>query len=201
MSLPDFSKAELLPAIVQDFRTQVVLMLGYMNEAAYKTTQETGFVTFYSRSRQKLWKKGETSGHYLKLVEMSVDCDGDAILVWAEPMGPTCHRGTYSCFSTMEAVRAQWGSFLTHLDRVIAARLEAPSATSYTSQLAAAGMARIAQKVGEEATEVIVAALAQSPEALAHEAADLLYHLLVLLRSQGLTLADVEGVLRSRHRS
>lgn len=201
MSLPDFTKAELLPAIIQDARTHAVLMLGYMNEAAYKATKDTGFVTFYSRSRRRLWRKGETSGHFLRLVDIRADCDGDALLVWAEPQGPTCHRGTYSCFLAEGEGPARLGAFLAHLERVIAVRLAQPEASSYTSQLGAAGLERIAQKVGEEATEVIVAALAQSPEALAQEAADLLYHLVVLLRSRGISLEQVEAILLARHRA
>ena len=198
MSMPDFSKG-LLPAVIQDAQTHAVLMVGYMNEAAYQRTQETGLVTFYSRSKQRLWVKGETSGHYLKVVDLRVDCDGDAILVQAVPTGPTCHRGTYSCFSGEEEGAWEMGSVLGHLWRVIEARAEAGKEGSYTAALLQAGPARLAQKVGEEAVEVVVAALAQDKAALSGEVADLLYHLWVLLKGMGLSPQQVEAVLRDRH--
>jgi phosphoribosyl-ATP pyrophosphohydrolase/phosphoribosyl-AMP cyclohydrolase len=197
MSMPDFSKG-LLPAVIQDAQTHAVLMVGYMNEAAYQRTQETGLVTFYSRSKQRLWVKGETSGHYLKVVDLRVDCDGDAILVQAVPTGPTCHRGTYSCFSGEEEGAWEMGSVLGHLWRVIEARQKGEGGLLYSSPFAS-GPARLAQKVGEEAVEVVVAALAQDKAALSGEVADLLYHLWVLLKAAGLSPTDIEATLRQRH--
>lgn len=195
MRSPDFSQG-LLPAIVQDAETHAVLMLGYMNYEAYQKTLQTGLVTFYSRSRQALWTKGETSGHYLRLVELRVDCDGDALLIRALPQGPTCHRGTYSCFSEAGELP---GSFLAQLWRIVQARAAEGRDTSYTVQLLRAGMPRIAQKVGEEAVETLIAALAHSPQAVEAEAADLLYHLWLLLWQVGSTPEKVEAILRERH--
>jgi len=198
MSTPDFSKG-LIPVIVQDADTHAILMLGYMNEEAYARTRETGLVTFYSRSRGRLWVKGETSGHYLKMVEMRWDCDGDALLVRAVPTGPTCHRGTYSCFS--EAGKSEWelGSVLGHLWRHIEERAREGHPDSYTVRLLTAGLPHITQKVGEEAVEVVVAALAQDRSALAAEVADLLYHLWVLMKAADISPGVVEEVLRQRH--
>lgn len=198
MSTPDFSKG-LVPAVIQDAQTHAVLMVGYMNEEAYQRTQETGLVTFYSRSKQRLWVKGETSGHYLKVVALRVDCDRDAILVQVVPVGPTCHRGTYTCFSAEEEGAWAMGSVLGHLWRVIEARAEAGKEGSYTAALLQAGLPRLAQKVGEEAVEVVVAALAQDKVALSGEVADLLYHLWVLLKGVGLSPQEVEAVLQKRH--
>jgi len=188
-----------VPAVIQDAQTHAVLMVGYMDEEAYQRTQETGLVTFYSRSKQRLWVKGETSGHCLRVVALRVDCDGDAILVQVVPMGPTCHRGTYSCFSAEKEGAWAMGSVLGHLWRVIEARAEAGRAGSYTAALLQAGLPRLAQKVGEEAVEVVVAALAQDKVALSGEAADLLYHLWVLLKGVGLSPQEVEAVLQKRH--
>jgi phosphoribosyl-ATP pyrophosphohydrolase/phosphoribosyl-AMP cyclohydrolase len=198
MRTPDFSRG-LLPAVVQDAHTQAVLMVGYMNEEAYQRTQATGQVTFFSRSKGRLWVKGETSGHYLKLVEMRVDCDGDAILVRALPMGPTCHQGTYSCFSEEGESNWELGSVLGHLWRLIEERAQGGSEGSYTVQLLRQGLPRLTQKVGEEAIEVVIAALAQDKAALAAETADLLYHLWVLLKAAGLSPTDIEATLRQRH--
>jgi phosphoribosyl-ATP pyrophosphohydrolase/phosphoribosyl-AMP cyclohydrolase len=186
----------LLPAIVQDADTHAVLMLGYMNAEAYQRTLETGWVTFFSRSRQRLWVKGETSGHRLRLVEVRWDCDGDALLVLAQPEGPICHRGTYSCFGEQGELL---GDFLGHLTRIIRERLTAAPDASYTARLAAEGLPRVAQKVGEEAVETLVAALAQSPERLTEEAADLLYHLWLLLLMGGTSPEALQKVLRERH--
>jgi len=198
MRTPDFSKG-LLPVVVQDAHTQAVLMVGYMNEEAYQRTQATGQVTFFSRSKGRLWVKGETSGHYLKLVEMRVDCDGDAILVRALPMGPTCHRGTYSCFSEEGESNWELGSVLGHLWRLIEERAQGGGEGSYTAELLRQGLPRLTQKVGEEAIEVVIAALAQDKAALAAETADLLYHLWVLLKAAGLSPTDIEATLRQRH--
>jgi len=186
----------LFPAFVHDADTYAVLMLGYMNAEAFRLTQETGWVTFWSRSRERLWTKGETSGNRLAVVALRWDCDGDALLVLARPEGPTCHRGTYSCFS--EAGERP-GSFLRHLQRIIAERAQADPSTSYTAQLMRAGLPRLAQKVGEEALELAIAALAEPSDRLLEEAADLVYHLAVLLHARGLSFSEVEALLRKRH--
>lgn len=182
----------LLPAIVQDADTHRVLMLGYMSREALQATLESGRVTFHSRSRGHLWTKGETSGNSLALVAMETDCDHDALLVQARPLGPTCHFGRTSCF-----VHAP-GALLAELDAMVAARRHEPVEGSYTSALFSRGTRAIAQKVGEEGVEAALAALAESDEALAGESADLLYHLIVLLRSRDLSLADAVRVLAAR---
>lgn len=186
----------LIPAIVQDVNTSQVLMLGYMNEAAWLQTLETQLVTFYSRSKQRLWIKGETSQHYLQLVDHAIDCDQDCILVWARPVGPTCHRGTDSCFDTTK----QASSF-DFLEQRIEQRAAADDANSYTRQLLTSGVKRMAQKVGEEGVEVALAAMANDDNELKNESADLLYHLCVLLHAKGLRLSDIIAVLQSRDRS
>ncbi|MCX7606990.1 MAG: bifunctional phosphoribosyl-AMP cyclohydrolase/phosphoribosyl-ATP diphosphatase HisIE [Bacteroidia bacterium] len=195
MRQPDFQSG-LLPAVVQDAHTHAVLMVGYMNEEAYRSTLETGWVTFYSRKRQALWVKGETSGHRLKLVGIYLDCDGDALLVQALPQGPTCHQGTYSCFSDTGEYA---GSFLGHLWRIIDQRARKGEEGSYTVRLVRQGLPSLTQKVGEEAVETVVAALAQSPERVEEEMADLLYHLWVLLWLVGSSPEKVENILRMRH--
>jgi phosphoribosyl-ATP pyrophosphohydrolase/phosphoribosyl-AMP cyclohydrolase len=182
----------LLPAIVQDADSLRVLMLGYMDRAALVTSFDLGLVTFYSRRRQALWTKGETSGNRLALVSVTQDCDGDALLVLARPTGPTCHAGTVSCFPTAPA------SYLRKLDTRIGQRLQERPAGSYTTRLVEAGVRAIAQKVGEEAVETALAAVAQDDAALVGESADLLYHLLVLLKARGLGLSDAEAVLEER---
>lgn len=181
----------LLPVIVQHHRTLQVLMLGYMNKAALAATTASGKVTFYSRSRQQLWVKGETSGNMLHVKTISADCDNDTLLILADPVGPTCHTGSESCFA-QGAPKAT----LSALEEVIASRFANPPAGSYTAKLASAGIARIAQKVGEEGVETALAAV--TGEHLASEAADLLYHLLVLLQAAGSNLAAVERVLEER---
>ncbi|KAB8317075.1 bifunctional phosphoribosyl-AMP cyclohydrolase/phosphoribosyl-ATP diphosphatase HisIE [Tolypothrix campylonemoides VB511288] len=183
----------LLPAIVQDADTLRVLMLGYMDRAALEATIETGRVTFYSRSRQRLWTKGETSGDVLNLVSIEADCDADTLLVRAHPRGPTCHLGRTSCFADAR------GDFLGALDALVARRERERPAGSYTTKLFDGGLRRIAQKVGEEGVETALAAVSQDADAVAGEAADLLYHVLVLLRARGLSLADVVAVLERRH--
>ncbi|HZX79254.1 bifunctional phosphoribosyl-AMP cyclohydrolase/phosphoribosyl-ATP diphosphatase HisIE [Lysobacter sp.] len=188
----------LLPVVVQDADTLRVLMLGYMNAEALQTTLRSGHVTFYSRSRQRLWTKGETSGHYLDLVSVEADCDADTLLVLARPHGPTCHLGRDSCFPGASAQVAK-GSFLQDLDALIATRERERPAGSYTTRLFDGGIRRIAQKVGEEGVETALAAVAQDERELLGEAGDLLYHLLVLLRARGLGLADIESLLRERH--
>jgi len=186
----------LLPAVVQDAATLRVLMLGYMDRAALRTTLGSGHVTFFSRSRNTQWTKGETSGHFLDLVTIDVDCDHDTLLLTARPHGPTCHLGRESCFPDAPDASP---SFLQELDALIAGRERDRPAGSYTTQLFDGGIRRIAQKVGEEGVETALAAVAQSDDDLLGEAGDLLYHLLVLLRARGLGLADVEALLRSRH--
>ncbi|MGX5730276.1 bifunctional phosphoribosyl-AMP cyclohydrolase/phosphoribosyl-ATP diphosphatase HisIE [Pseudoxanthomonas beigongshangi] len=190
----DWTKGDgLLPAIVQDAATLRVLMLGYMNREALDATLASGKVTFYSRSRQRLWTKGESSGHVLELRAIEADCDSDTLLVRAVPHGPTCHLQRTSCFADAP------GSFLAELDALVARRERERPAGSYTTQLFEQGVRRIAQKVGEEGVETALAAVAQDEAALLGESADLLYHLLVLLRSRGLGLADVEALLAERH--
>jgi len=186
----------LLPAVVQDADTLRVLMLGYMDAAALRATIDTGHVTFFSRSRNTQWTKGETSGHFLDVVSVDVDCDRDTLLVTARPHGPTCHLGRESCFADAPAAVS---SFVSELDALVAGRERERPAGSYTTQLFDGGVRRIAQKVGEEGVETALAAVTQSDEELLGEAGDLLYHLLVLLRARGLGLADVEAVLRARH--
>ena len=186
----------LLPAVVQDADTLRVLMLGYMDAAALRATIDTGHVTFFSRSRNTQWTKGETSGHFLDVVSVDVDCDRDTLLVTARPHGPTCHLGRESCFADAPAASS---SFVSELDALVAGRERERPAGSYTTQLFDGGVRRIAQKVGEEGVETALAAVTQSDEELLGEAGDLLYHLLVLLRARGLGLTDVEAVLRARH--
>ncbi|KFL37667.1 bifunctional phosphoribosyl-AMP cyclohydrolase/phosphoribosyl-ATP diphosphatase HisIE [Arenimonas donghaensis] len=183
----------LLPVIVQDADNQRVLMLGYMDRAALAATLETRRVTFYSRSKQRLWMKGESSGDVLDLVSLEADCDADTLLVQARPAGPTCHLGRTSCFPSAP------GGFLPELDALVAQRERERPEGSYSTRLFADGTRRIAQKVGEEGVETALAAVAQDDAALLGEAADLAFHLLVLLRSRGLGWSDVEAVLRERH--
>ena len=187
-------QAGLLPAIVQDADNLRVLMLGYMDRAALQATLDSGRVTFFSRSRQRLWVKGETSGHDLAMVAIEADCDSDALLVRARPAGPTCHLGTRSCFA------AAPGNVLAELDRLVADREQVRPAGSYTTRLFDAGVRAIAQKVGEEAVETALAAVAQDDPALLGEVADLLYHVVVLLRARGLSLEQVNEVLEARQR-
>ena len=191
----DWAKMDgLVPAIVQEADGGRVRMLGYMDRAALEATLETGIVTFLSRSKQRLWVKGETSGNRLRVVSVSADCDDDAILVRADPEGPTCHTGADSCFGTDTPPH-----FLATLEAVIGERAAADPEDSYTARLMAKGVKRIAQKVGEEGVEAALAATVGDREELTNEAADLLYHLLVLLRASDLTLADVTDELKRRH--
>ncbi len=188
-------QAGLLPAVVQDTRNGRVLMLGYMDREALATTQAIGRVTFFSRSRQRQWTKGESSGNYLQLVSIEPDCDGDTLLVQALPHGPTCHLLRASCFVSAP------GNFLADLDQLIATRERERPESSYTTRLFESGLRRIAQKVGEEGVETSLAAVVEDDQALLGEAADLVYHLLVLLRARGLSLTDAVRVLESRHGS
>lgn len=189
----------LLPAIVQHARSGRVLMLGYMNEAALVETLRRGQVVFFSRSRGQLWLKGETSGNYLDLVQISTDCDGDSLLVLAQPIGPTCHKGTESCFAEARRTDAERFAFLGLLEATIEARIANQPEGSYTARLFAQGPSRLAQKVGEEGLETALAAVTRDDDGVRSEAADLLFHLLVLLKARGLSLADVIAELRSRH--
>lgn len=191
----DWEKGDgLLPVIVQDAVNLRVLMLGYMNAEALAATRASGFVTFYSRSKQRLWKKGETSGHVLELVSVQADCDNDTLLVRANPQGPTCHLQRASCFPEAP------GDFLADLDALVAQRERERPAGSYTTGLFEDGVRRIAQKVGEEGVETALAGVVQDGEALLGEASDLLFHLIVLLRARGLSLKDAVRVLEQRHR-
>ena len=200
----DWQKSDgLVPAIVQDALSLKVLMLGYMSRESFDASLQCGEVTFYSRSRQKLWRKGETSGHTLVIESVALDCDQDTILIQATPRGPTCHLGTESCFnqSVKEGTKVSSSTdFLRQLWHIIEERAEAgDSSSSYTAKLLASGIQRQAQKVGEEGVEVALAAVAQNDQALLGEAADLVYHLLVLLKGRGLSLDAVVQVLAERH--
>lgn len=185
----------LIPAIVQDAVSGRVLMLGYMNQETLSRTLETKKVTFFSRTKNRLWTKGETSGNFLHLVDIGTDCDNDTLLVLVKADGPTCHLGTTSCFGSLEP---EW-QFLRDLELLLGSRRTADPSTSYTASLYARGTKRIAQKVGEEGVETALAATVHDREELKNEAADLVYHLLVLLQDQDLELADVIGILRDRH--
>jgi phosphoribosyl-ATP pyrophosphohydrolase/phosphoribosyl-AMP cyclohydrolase len=191
----DKSPDGLLPAIVQDATTRVVLMQGYMNREALDKTLETGKVTFFSRSKQRLWTKGESSKNYLHLVSIAADCDQDSFLIQARPDGPTCHTGADTCWDEVNQ-----GEFLDHLERTIQHRRDNPSEKSYTSQLLARGINKVAQKVGEEAVELVIEAKDDDRDLFLGEAADLMYHYIVLLAAKGYSLEDVREVLRSRHK-
>jgi phosphoribosyl-ATP pyrophosphohydrolase/phosphoribosyl-AMP cyclohydrolase len=191
--------AGLVPAIVQHAVGGDVLMLGYMNRAAMLATFAGGRVVFYSRTRQRLWEKGESSGHYLQLQEIRLDCDRDTLLVTALPHGPVCHTGTLTCFGDAPATAAGATGFLLELERIIAQRIADAPEGSYTARLVNGGMRRIAQKVGEEGLEVALAACTEEDPALLGECADLLFHLLVLLRARSLELGQVVEELRQRH--
>jgi len=198
----DFEKGQgLLPAIVQHADSGAVLMLGYMSREALSATLERGRVVFFSRSKQRLWEKGETSGHHLALVAIRTDCDADALLVSARPAGPVCHLGTDSCFGDESQSAAAPLAFLGVLEGIVAERLRERPEGSYTARLAGAGPLRIAQKLGEEGLELALAAAAQGDEHVIGEAADLLYHLLVLLGSRGIPLERVLQELRRRQRA
>ncbi len=200
------NEQKLLPVIVQHARSGEVLMLGYMNEEALTLTRESGFVTFYSRSRQRLWRKGETSGHTLRVVELRQDCDGDALLILAEPAGPTCHTGRPSCFfrdldGTEMVAPVPPIAILARLADRIRARRNIDPAESYTAKLLHGGVDRIGKKIGEEAAEVIIAAKNGDPAEVAYELADLIYHSLVLLENQGMSAEAVWAELARRYTS
>lgn len=192
----NFSKSAdgLLPAIIQDAETKVVLMQGYMNAEALEHTLSTQRVTFFSRSKQRLWTKGESSGHFLDLIKIEADCDLDSLLIQVKPNGPVCHTGTDTCWDNTNQ-----GDFLTYLEKTIHNRRDQPSEKSYTSSLLKRGINKVAQKVGEEAVELVIEAKDDNKELFLGEAADLMYHYLVLLAAKGYTLEEVITVLRSRH--
>tara|TARA_B100000497_G_scaffold122614_1_gene153935 strand:+ start:328 stop:939 length:612 start_codon:yes stop_codon:yes gene_type:complete len=187
----------LIPAIIQDATTRVVLMQGYMNEEAINQTIESKKVTFFSRSKQRLWTKGETSKNFLNLVSIASDCDNDALLITAQPQGPTCHTGSDTCWD--QANNSSGVHFLTHLGNVIKDRHLNPNDESYTSQLFKKGINKVAQKVGEEAVEIVIEAKDDNEELFLNEAADLMYHYLVLLEAKGYCLDDVCHILEKRH--
>ena len=187
----------LVPAIVQDASTKRVLMLGYMNQEAVNTTQEKQQVTFYSRSKKRLWTKGEESGHFLQLVDMAVDCDQDTLLIQANPVGPSCHTGDDTCWG--EDNTPSYG-FLTALEEVINDRKNNPSDKSYVARLFAKGMNKIAQKVGEEAVETVIEAKDENSDLFLNESADLLFHLIILLQAKGHRLDDVVQILEERQK-
>ncbi len=194
----DFEKmGGLIPAIVQDDRTSKVLMLGYMSEESFNQTKQTGKVTFYSRSRQTLWTKGETSGNYLNVVSMMVDCDNDAILIKAIPTGPVCHTGADTCFGEKNIEEIM---FLKYLQDFIEQRRQEMPEGSYTTSLFLRGVNRMAQKVGEEAVETVIEATNGTEDGFIYEASDLIYHLIVLLTSKGLRMEDLVRELKKRHK-
>ena len=197
----DFDKGQgLVPAIVQDADSGAVLMLAYMNRAALEQTLARGRAVFYSRSKQRLWEKGETTGHSLDVVGVSLDCDQDTLLVTARPRGPACHNGTLTCFGNEPRSAATAISFLATLEGVIAQRATEKPESSYTARLLAKGINKVAQKVGEEGVETALAGANESDQKLTEEAADLLFHALVLLRARGVPLAAVVRELEARHR-
>ena len=199
MTFDDFNLEKcadgLLPVIVQDAMMLKVLMLGYMNREAYDKTANEGRVTFFSRTRNTLWTKGETSGHFLLVKEMYADCDMDTLLVKAEPIGPTCHRGTTSCFDTPESE-----GFIRHLQSVVQQRHRDMPEGSYTTKLFIKGVKKIAQKVGEEAVESVVEAVDGNRDRFIYEASDMIYHLLVLMEQMGCSIEDMERELALRHK-
>jgi phosphoribosyl-ATP pyrophosphohydrolase/phosphoribosyl-AMP cyclohydrolase len=192
----DFEKTDgLVPVIIQDIQTLEVLMLGYMNQEAWTKTQQEGKVTFYSRSKSRLWTKGEESGNFLFVKETHIDCDKDTILIKVTPVGPTCHTGSRSCFKT------NFGqNFIFELEKIIHDRYDTPTEESYVNKLRKKGLNKIAQKVGEEGVETVIAALNETDVDFVNESSDLIFHLLVLLREKGKTLADIGVNLESRHR-
>ncbi len=192
----NYNKNGLVPAIVQDAQTKTVLMLGYMNKEALEITQKSKRVTFFSRSKNRIWTKGEESGNFLNLKSLKIDCDGDTLLIKASPEGPTCHKGTDTCW---EEKNTQDFGFLSDLEQVISNRKHTPNDASYVSSLFEKGINKIAQKVGEEAVETVIEAKDQNDELFLEESADLLFHHLILLQAKGYCLSDIVNVLKSRH--
>jgi phosphoribosyl-AMP cyclohydrolase / phosphoribosyl-ATP pyrophosphohydrolase len=197
----DWSKAALLPAIIQDARTEAVLMLGYMNREALEATLARQRVVFYSRSKQRLWEKGETSGNTLHLVSVVADCDNDTLLLRVNPAGPACHRDTLTCFGDGSLPASEGFGFLARLEEIIEWRIAESAEGSYTAKLHGQGIKRMAQKVGEEGVEVALAAQAGDEKELISESADLIFHLAVLLRASGLSLGAITAELAARHRT
>ncbi len=193
---PDFSKG-LIPAIIQDHVSKTVLMLGYMNEESFKQTLETGKITFFSRSKNRLWTKGETSNNFLILKDYKIDCDQDTILFQVEPQGPTCHTGSNTCFDEKNLDNAAW---IDYLKNIIRDRKNNPSEKSYTTSLFKKGKNKVAQKVGEEAVELVIEAMSDNDELFKEEAADLLFHYLVLLEDRKIGLEEIIKVLQKRHK-
>jgi len=192
----DFKKGDgLIPVIIQDNRTLQVLMLGYMNEEAFQKTNAEGKVTFFSRSKGRLWTKGEESGNFLYVKSIDVDCDQDTILIKVTPQDVVCHTGSFSCFGEKEAK-----GFLYELEETIAQRIDSNDENSYTNTLYKRGINKVAQKVGEEAVELVIEAKDNNPDLFSNEAADLLYHFLILLKAKGFTMQDIETVLKNRNR-
>lgn len=193
---PDFTKTlGLIPVIIQDEASLQVLMLGYMNDEAFAKTVAEQKVTFYSRSKNRLWTKGESSGHFLWVRDIRLDCDGDTLLILAKADGPTCHNGTVSCFATEPEK-----GFLYRLEQIIHERIDRNAEDSYTNQIFRRGINKVAQKVGEEAVELVIEAKDNNAELFKNEAADLLYHYLILLKAKGLRLQEIEEVLRAREK-
>lgn len=193
---PNFNKADgLIPVIIQDEVTLQVLMLGYMNAEAFNKTINEQKVTFFSRSKNRLWKKGETSGNFLWVKDIKFDCDDDTLLIFAKADGPTCHKGTVSCFNTEPKK-----GFLYRLEQTIHERIDQNVENSYTNQLYKKGINKVAQKVGEEAVELVIEAKDNDAELFKNEAADLLYHYVILLKAKGFSLADIEAVLKEREK-
>ncbi|MCM1504444.1 MAG: bifunctional phosphoribosyl-AMP cyclohydrolase/phosphoribosyl-ATP diphosphatase HisIE [Muribaculum sp.] len=194
----DYSKMNgLVPAIIQDDKTKNVLMLGFMNEEAYNKTVESGKVTFFSRTKNRLWTKGEESGHFLNVVSIEADCDHDTLLIKVDPVGPTCHKGTDTCFGTKNESGVE---FFRYLQDFIVRRHEEMPEGSYTTSLFNSGINRMAQKVGEEAVETVIEATNGTDDRLVYEASDLIYHLIVLLTSKGLRIEDLARELQKRHK-
>lgn len=192
----DFTKGNgLVPAVIQDNTTLQVLMVGFMNEEALEKTKKEGKVTFYSRSKKRLWTKGETSGNYLTVKEITADCDNDSILIKADPAGPVCHTGNTSCFKNDTCK-----GFIYKLEQIINQRIDDNIPDSYTNKIFRKGVNKAAQKVGEEAVELIIEAKDNNPDLFKNEAADLLYHLLILLKMKGCSLSDIEETLIKRHK-
>ena len=201
ISTVDFAKGDgLVPAIVQDAGSGAVLMLGYMNREAVEETLKRRRAVFYSRSKQRLWEKGETTGHTLDVVDIALDCDADTLLVSARPRGPACHNGTLTCFGNEPRSAAESLAFLAKLEGVVARRATEKPETSYTARLLEKGVAKVAQKVGEEGVEVALAGVGEASVKVVEESADLLFHLLVLLRARGIAFSDVVRTLEARHR-
>jgi phosphoribosyl-ATP pyrophosphohydrolase/phosphoribosyl-AMP cyclohydrolase len=193
--IPDFTKTNgLIPVIIQDVSSLQVLMLGYMDEDAFKKTTEEQVVTFFSRSKNRLWTKGETSGNFLHVKKMHLDCDDDTLLIFVSAEGPTCHTGSVSCFKTETAT-----NFLYQLEQTIHKRIDENTADSYTNQLFRRGINKVAQKVGEEAVELVIEAKDDNADLFKDEAADLMYHYLILLKAKNFTLKEIEAVLQQRN--